>query len=358
MKQQIRFCRASDGTRLAYAQTGEGMPLVKTGNWLTHLEHDWRTPTWSSFLARLGERRTLVRYDPRGNGLSDWEVEDLSFEMNVADLEAVVDAAELDRFDLLGISQGGAVAIAFAQRHPERVRKLVLYGAFVRGQLVRDTSERQREEFETWLRIVRVGWGSSTAAYRHFFASLFMPTATQAQQLAFAELQRVSVSADNAERILATYASLDAAAYASRVSVPTLIMHVRDDVAVPFEEGRLLATLVPHAGFVPVEGRNHVLIEGDPAMEKVIAELVSFLAEGAEDVCLSRRLPEDLTRRELEVLELIAQGLDNTTMAAQLGLTPKTVRNHVASILSKLDVAHRSAAIVFAREAGLGRLGR
>jgi pimeloyl-ACP methyl ester carboxylesterase/DNA-binding CsgD family transcriptional regulator len=357
VRQQIRFCRAVDGTRLAYALSGEGAPLVKTGNWLTHLEHDWRTPLWQPFLARLSESRRLVRYDPRGNGLSDWDVEDLSLDANVADLEAVVDAAGLERFDLLGISQGGCVAVAYAARHPERVRRIVLYGAYARGMLLRDRAELQREEVETLRRLIRIGWGSGMAAYRQVFSSLFMPTASQAQQQAFSELQLVSASAHNAERILATFCCMDVRELAPRVAAPTLIMHVRGDAAVPYSEGRLLATMIPNAEFVPIEGENHVLIPDDPAFEQIGDEIERFLAAGAEPTAQSARLPSDLTGREREVLELIARGYDNGSIAAQLHVSSKTVRNHVTHILAKLDVTHRSAAIVLAREAGMGRGG-
>jgi pimeloyl-ACP methyl ester carboxylesterase/DNA-binding CsgD family transcriptional regulator len=309
LKQQIRFCRAVDGTRIAYASTGAGTPLVKTANWLTHLEFDWSTPLWKPFLTRLSERRQLIRYDQRGNGLSDWEVDDLSFEACVRDLEAVVDAAGIEQFDLLGISQGGPVAIGYAARHPERVRRLVLYGAFARGMLLREPADERR----------------------------------------------AATSALNAERILTSFSRMDVRAIAPHVRCPTKVVHVRDDTAVPFDEGRLLATLIPDAEFVPLEGANHVLIPDDPAFAHVVDEIEKFLAGQPVHAQPATALPQDLTLREREVLELIAQGLDNAAIARALRLSSKTVRNHVTNIFSKLAVAHRPAAIVLAREAGFGR---
>jgi pimeloyl-ACP methyl ester carboxylesterase/DNA-binding CsgD family transcriptional regulator len=354
LKQQIRFCRAGDGTRIAYASTGAGAPLVKTANWLTHLEYDWSTPLWKPFLTRLSERRQLIRYDQRGNGLSDWEVDDLSFEACVRDLEAVVDAAGLEQFDLLGISQGGPVAIGYAARHPQRVRRLVLYGAFARGMLLREPPDERRAELDTLCSVIRIGWGSPTDAYRQMFASLFMPTASQALQRAFSALQRAATSALNAERILTSFSGMDVRAIAPRVRCPTKVVHVRDDTAVPFDEGRLLATLIPDAEFVPLEGANHVLIPDDPAFGHVVDEIEKFLAGQPVHARPAAALPQNLTPREREVLELIAQGLDNAAIAGALRLSSKTVRNHVTNILSKLEVAHRPAAIVLAREAGFG----
>lgn len=356
MKQHVRFCTTQDGVTLAYATVGTGPPLVRTANWLSHLEHDWRTPLWRPFLARLARGRTLVRYDQRGCGLSDWEVDDISFDAWIADVEAVVEAAGLDRFPLLGISQGAAVAMAYAVAHPEQVSGLALYGGFARGVRARDPTPRQREEAETLLRLIRLGWGREDPVYRNVFASLFLPEATLEQMRAFSELQRLSTTAVNAERIVAAFEGIDVQELATRVRVPTLVLHVRGDARVPFEEGRLLASLIPEAEFVGVDGRNHVLLPGDPAFDQVGDEIDRFLDAG-HAVPYVGSVVTKLTRRETEVLDLIASGLDNAAIARRLFISPNTVRNHITSIFAKLGVARRPEAIVLGREAGLGRRG-
>jgi pimeloyl-ACP methyl ester carboxylesterase/DNA-binding CsgD family transcriptional regulator len=356
LEQQIRFCRADDDVTLAWAKSGQGPPLVKAANWLSHLEHDWNSPVWRPLLQELGRHHTIVRYDERGCGLSDWDVRDLSFEAWVRDLEAVVDAAGLGRFPLLGISQGGPIAIAYAVRHPERVSHLVLYGTYARGRLRRSPTAEQREEAETMVRMVRLGWGKDTHAYRRFFASLFWPDASLEQMQAFAELQRVSVSPETAARIVEAFDAIDVSDLAPRLRVPTLVLHVEGDGRIPFEEGRLLASMIPGATFVPLAGVNHVLGPDDPASAAFLDEVERFLSGG-------RRSPDhgvppeaaDLTPREREVLELLARGLDNAGLASSLHISPKTVRNHVHSIFAKLGVRHRAEAVVRAREMGFGR---
>lgn len=355
MEQQIRFCRTRDGVRLAYARTGTGPPLVKAANWLSHLERDWESPIWRPLLERLGERNTLYRYDERGCGLSDWEVEDLSFEAWVRDLETVVDAAGLERFPLLGISQGGPIAIAYTVRHPERVSELLLYGTYARGRLRRDPTPEQQEEAETLVQLVRLGWGRDNPAYRQVFASLFLPDATPEQTRAFSELQRISTSSENAARIVRGFDVIDVSDLAARVEVPTLVLHVRGDARIPFEEGRLVASLIPDATFVPLEGKNHVLFPQDPAFERVVSEIQRFIGVDAEGKSSAGDAFPGLTPRERDVLELIAQGLDNATIATRLFISEKTVRNHVSNVFAKLGASHRAEAAVRAREAGYGR---
>ena len=329
---------------------------MKAANWLSHLEHDWNSPVWRPLLEELGRHQTVVRYDERGCGLSDWDVEDLSFEAWVRDLEAVVDAAGLERFPLLGISQGGPIAIAYAVRHPDRVSRLVLYGTYARGRLRRSPTPEQREEAETMVRMVRLGWGKDTSAYRKFFASLFWPGASLEQMQAFAELQRISASPETAARIVEGFDSIDVSNLAPALRVPTLVLHVEGDARIPFAEGRLLASMIPGATFVPLPGANHVLGPGDPASAAFLAEVERFLSEGSDrGVMVPAPAAADLTPREREVLELLARGLDNAGLASSLHISPKTVRNHVHSIFAKLGVHHRAEAVVRAREMGFGR---
>lgn len=349
------FCRTAAGVTLAWARSGQGPPLVKAANWLSHLEHDWSSPVWRPLLERLGRHHTIVRYDERGCGLSDREVDDLSFEAWVEDLEAVVDAAGFERFPLLGVSQGGPIAIAYASRHPERVSRLVLYGTYLRGRLHRSPSAETKEEAETLVRLVRMGWGKDVDAYRSVFASLFWPDATREQMRAFAELQRVSASAETAARIVEGFDRVDVSHLAPRVDVPTLVLHVEGDARIPFEEGRRTAALIPGATFVPLPGVNHVLTPGDAAFELFVERVEGFLGVGATEVGKRASEVADLTPREREVLDLLCSGLDNQAVAETLSISPKTVRNHVSNVFAKLGVGHRGEAVVRGRELGFGR---
>ncbi|MFN0092742.1 MAG: alpha/beta fold hydrolase [Acidimicrobiales bacterium] len=275
--QQIRFCTATDGTLVAYATAGDGPPLVKAANWMTHLDYDWESPTWRHWLVGLAQRHTLVRYDERGCGLSDWNVDRFSFEAWVDDLELVVDAVGLDRFPVLGISQGAAVAIAYAVRHPERVSALVLWGAYGRGRLVRAATEAQRREAALDLELARVGWGRDDDTFLQVFTSQFLPDGTREQWAAFNELQRRTISPENAVRFLETFAGIDVVEDAQRVRCPTLILHARHDLRVPLACARELAALIPGSRLVPLDSRNHILVEHEPAWAVFLGELERFL---------------------------------------------------------------------------------
>ena len=273
LQQEVHFCTASDGVRIAYAVAGRGPPLVKAANWLNHLEYDWQSPIWSELLHELAASHWLVRYDERGNGLSDWDVDDISFEAFVRDLESVVDAAGLERFALLGISQGCAVSIVYAIRHPERISHLVLHGGFARGRARRDL-----EHARTLLSLVKQGWGQENPAFRQFFTSLFLPEGTPEQMQWFNDLQRITTSPENAVRIMQATGELDISDLLPQVRVPTLVLHCRNDAAVVLDEGRRLAAGIPGAKFVALESRNHLVLESEPAWEKFIGEIKTFLA--------------------------------------------------------------------------------
>jgi pimeloyl-ACP methyl ester carboxylesterase/DNA-binding CsgD family transcriptional regulator len=349
-RQNLRFCISSDGVRLAYATVGSGPPLVKAANWLTHLEYDWQSPIWRHWVEGLSRRRTYIRYDTRGCGLSDREPAEISLEGWVHDLEAVVDAAGLERFPLLGVSQGGAIAVAYANRHPERVSHLVLYGTFARGRMKRGGGQAQTEEALLYYKLTEFGWGTDHAAFRAVFANEFLPDGAQEMICAFDELQRISSSGSVAMRTMQAADQIDVVDLAQRIACPTLVMHARGDRRIPFEEGRLFAAMIPGARFIPLEGRNHILLESEPAWEHFLEELDLFLPSAPAETAFIG----ELTGRERELLEFLARGLDNHQIAAHLGLSEKTVRNMVSSILDKLDVESRSAAIVRARMAGFG----
>jgi DNA-binding response OmpR family regulator/pimeloyl-ACP methyl ester carboxylesterase/DNA-binding SARP family transcriptional activator len=276
--QDIRFCRSADGVRIAYATIGEGPPLLKPANWLTHLEHDWQSPVWRHWMRELSRGRRLIRYDERGNGLSDWQAEDLSFDACKRDLEAVVEAAGLQRFPMLGISQGCASALAYAVDHPERVSRLVLYGGYARGWAKRGNPSEiaTRAALGT---LMRHGWGAENPAFRQSFTSLFIPDGTPEQARWFNELQRATAPPDNALRLYEMFGSIQLEALLPRVSVPTLVLHCTGDNVVPFDEGRRLATAIPGARFVPLDGRNHILLEDEPAWTRFLTEVRSFLDE-------------------------------------------------------------------------------
>jgi class 3 adenylate cyclase/pimeloyl-ACP methyl ester carboxylesterase len=277
-ERQIRFCCTPDGVQLAYSCIGTGPPLVKTGNWLTHLEKDLESPIWRHVWRDLARDHTLIRYDARANGLSDWEVDEISFEAFVRDLEVVVDAAGIEKFDLLGISQGCAVSIVYAVRHPERLNRLVLYGGFAIGWAKRAQSAADREQAAAMVTLMRLGWGQQNPAFRQMFTSQFAPDATKEQADWFNDLQRVSCSPENAVRNLEAAGQTDVTDLLSKVSVPTLVMHAREDASVPFESGRRMAAGIPGARFVSLQGRNHLILEDEPAYPRFLEEIRSFLA--------------------------------------------------------------------------------
>jgi pimeloyl-ACP methyl ester carboxylesterase/DNA-binding CsgD family transcriptional regulator len=340
LNQELRFCTAPDGARIAYAVHGSGPPLVRTPTWLTHLEFDWGSPVWRHWLDGLGECNTVLRYDERGCGLSDREVDDLSLEARVADLEAVVDAMGCERFVLLGMSQSGPTAIAYAARHPERVSHLVLYATYARGRLMRDPSPSAREHAELMISLIRMGWGQNLPAFRRLFTTLFIPDATEEQMEWFDELQRVTTDPETAVRIRHARNHELVTREASEIRSPTLVLNARDDQLVPFEEGRLLATLVPDARFVPLESRNHILLANEPAWEQFQAELRAFT--GSTEARAPEPLP-DLSTRERDVLSLVADGLNNEEIAARLYLSVRTVERHLSNIYAKLRLSGKAA---------------
>jgi pimeloyl-ACP methyl ester carboxylesterase/DNA-binding CsgD family transcriptional regulator len=346
--QQIRFCRAPDGARIAVATLGQGPPLLRATHWLSHVEFDSRSPVWAHWLRELGRDHTYIRYDQRGCGLSDWAPPSISFESWVSDLETVVELLGLKRFALLGMSQGGAVAIAYAVRHPERVSRLVLHGAYAQGRLRRACSAQEREEAETLLKLIRIGWGRDNPAFRQLFTTLFIPQGTPTQHQWFNELERISATPENAAAIIEATYHVDVAALAEQVRVPTLVFHARHDARVPFDEGMKLATLIPGARFFPLESHNHVLLDTEPAWPQFLGTMRAFLAEDRDDAAAVGTAA--LTPREREVLVLMARGLDNQAIATALNKGEKTVRNQVSSIFGKLGVRTRAEAIVWARE--------
>jgi pimeloyl-ACP methyl ester carboxylesterase/DNA-binding winged helix-turn-helix (wHTH) protein len=275
-RQEIRYCTTSDGVRLAYATSGEGPPLVKASNWLTHLDFEWGSPIWRHWYQALSLHHRLVRYDERGNGMSQRDVPDVSFDTWVRDLETVVDAAGLDHFPLLGISRGGAIAIAYAVKHPERVTQLVLYGAFAAG--IKHTGTPQEIEARQALAsLLRLGWGLNNPAFCKTFTCRFIPEATSEHEQWFDELQRVSTSPENAARLMERDDDIDVRPLLSQVKTPTLIIHCDRDQAVPPEKGRFLAAEIPGSRYVSLPSANHLMLEEEPAWSLFLEEIGLFL---------------------------------------------------------------------------------
>jgi pimeloyl-ACP methyl ester carboxylesterase/DNA-binding winged helix-turn-helix (wHTH) protein len=275
-RQEIRYCTTSDGVRLAYASIGSGPPLVKASNWLTHLDFEWGSPIWRHWWSALSVHHRVIRYDERGNGMSQRDVRDVSFDTWVRDLETVVDAAGLDRFSLLGISRGGPIAIAYAVKHPERVTHLVLYGAFAAGPS-HVAPPGEREARHALISLTRLGWGLNNPAFCKLFTAQFIPEATPEQERWFDELQRVSTSPENAARLMELRDDLDIRPLLSQVTTPTLVMHCDRDRAIPAEHGRAIAAAIPNARYVSLPGANHLMLEQEPAWAMFLEELGLFL---------------------------------------------------------------------------------
>jgi len=355
MNQDIRFCTSSDGVKLAYAVSGEGPPLVMSATWLTHLEHQWRSLAWRPWLDAFSSEHTLLRYDSRGCGLSDRDAHDLSFENWVRDFECVVEAASLHRFALLATCQGGPIAIQYAARHPERVSHLILYGTYARGRLRWTDRPNEVEKTRLLLDLTQLGWGQENHAFLQVWASAFQPGGTLEHLRSWSDQMRRATSAETAVRLLRIGWSVDVRDAARKIKCPVLVAHPERDSVVPIGEGRLLAGLIPNCRFVQLDTENHMPLADDPEWPRLVAEVRAFLNEPVDRTLARNVLPlHELTPRERAVLDGIAEGLDNSEIAASLGLSEKTVRNHITRVFDKIGVEHRYQAIVLARAAGLG----
>ncbi|HVL59301.1 MAG TPA: alpha/beta fold hydrolase [Burkholderiaceae bacterium] len=352
--QELRFCISSDGTRIGYARTGRGNPIVKAANWLTHIELDLMSRPYRPLIEELSRIGQLVRYDQRGCGLSDRAAADVSLDAHVADLAAVIDAVDAQKVVLFGLSQGGAIAARYTALNPHRVSHLVLLNAYAQGVDLRDVPATVKETARLLTQLVRLGnWKQPNPAFAQLFTTQLMPDAPPEVARAFNEMMRLASSPEQAARLLESMRQLDATDSLPLIRCPTLVCHSRSDAQVPFEEGRRIASAIPDARFVPLESRSHLLLDDEPAWTQFFRELRAFLAPAAD----ARGTPAfgSLTAGERRLLDHLASGLDNAQIAARLGLAEKTVRNTITRIFDKLAVENRAQAIVLARDAGFGQ---
>ena len=331
--QDVRFCRADDGVRLAWARHGSGPPLLIVSCWLSHLQHDWQSPVWRHFLDDLGEMATVIRYDERGFGLSDWDVSDFSLARRLADLETLVEATGLDRFAVLGMSGGAPVALAYAHAHPERVTRIVLYGAMARGGLQQADDAAE----EAFLAMIRAGWARPDPVFRRVFTNAFIPDATEEQMEWMDELQRTSTNTENAVCSRIARHQVDIADLLPGIVAPTLVLHAQGDRVAP-DWGPKLAAEIPDARLVMLQSRNHVLLADEPSWPIFRREVADFLAEDRATPPMT-----NLSDREREILLLAAEGLDNVEIAERLTLSVRTVERHFQNVYLKLGLSGRTA---------------
>lgn len=344
LHQDIAFRFSTDGTRIATATCGSGPVLLRAAHWLSHVTYDLDSPVWRPWVEALSRCHRYVRYDPRGCGMSDRHCADLSLAAWQQDFDAIAATVEADRFALFGMSQGGALAIDYAVRHPERISHLVLFNAYAQGGRARARTDAERLEAETLVNFIRIGWGHENPAFCRFFTNLFIPGGTPEQHRWWGDLERETASAEVAAKTLWQMQGLDVLDLCARIEVPTLVVACRNDMRVPFEQGVKLGAAISGARFVPLDSANHVLLSGEPAWDVFHEELAKFLGDVAAPRPALRKA--GLTAAEAEVLQLLAEGLNNRSIAGRLGKSEKTVRNQVSVVLSKLGVQSRSQAIV------------
>jgi pimeloyl-ACP methyl ester carboxylesterase/DNA-binding CsgD family transcriptional regulator len=353
--QQIRFCKSRDDTRIAYAICGRGPPLLFAQHWMHHLDHDWDNAIWRPWLDLLTRKHTLIRFDWRGCGLSDRDGVSFTGEKFIEDFEAVVAAAALKRFAIVGISSCGLFSAGYAARHPDRVSRLFLSAPGARGRLGSDPTPEDVNALQARLKILQLGWEEDQFASREYLIAQHIIDGTHADKQAFLDILTASSSAANAMRLVSTFARADMRDVFPKIVCPTTILHSRFDPLLPFDDAREAPALIPGAQFIPLESRNHLLLDSEPAWRRMVEALDEFLRDPAQTPSAeAKALANDLTPREHQVLELVAQGLGNDAIAKHLGISEKTVRNQLSIVFSKLDATSRAQIIVKARDAGFG----
>lgn len=349
IRQHVRYVTASDGARLAWAESGSGDVVVKAANWLTHLEFEWESPVWKHWLDFFSTHFRFIRYDERGCGMSEWKAGSLTLDQWTADLDSVIEAAQpAGPVTLIGVSQGAATCLRYAIANPDRVARLILYGGYLRGALRRGDPAAE-SAYRAMIDLARVAWGHDNPTFRQVFTSRFFPGGTREQLDWFNELCLKATTGEIAASLLESRAIVDVTDSLDSVRVPTLVLHSRNDEVVPVAEGRMLASRIPGAEFVELDSRNHVLLEHEPAWDRFREAVLSFIRAKSS---LEESAFAALSERERQVLALMAGGLSNLAIAEQLRISEKTVRNHASNVFDKLGVWSRAQAIVFARDRG------
>lgn len=344
LPEKVRFCRGLDGARIAFAVHGRGPPLILGKFWISHLQYDWDDPMLGHLLDSLGRVATVVRFDERGYGLSDWEPEDLSLEARLGDLEAVAAAAGFDRYSLMAMGQAGQVAISHAVQHPGRVTRLILNGTYAG---VTDEYRATFEEyFATLIQIVRFGWALPDSRFRRVFSESIAPEATEKQKRWIDALQPLVTSRDTAITAAQVRQETDVMGLLGRVSVPTLVLHARGNRMAPFEQGRFMAAHIPDAHLVALESENMTPLASEPAWQVWLEEVMAFLEPDRASVptrSAQSEPVEQLTEREVEILHLVADGLTNNEIGQRLNISARTVERHLSNVYRKLGVSGRAA---------------
>lgn len=340
----VRFCRAHDGVRIAYAVHGSGPPLLLGKHWMSHLQYDWDDPVLGHLLKALGRVATVVRYDERGYGLSDWDPEDFSLEARVGDMDAVAEAAGFDRYAVLAMGQAGQVAISHTVQHPEHVTRLILSGTF--AGVTDEYRERFEEYFEALVHVVRYGWTLPDSRFRRVISESMVPGASEAQKRWIDDLLPLVTTKETAITAARARQETDVTGILVDVSVPSLVLHATGNRMAPIEQGRLMASHIPDAHFVPLDSENIAPLANEPAWQVWLDEVTRFM----EPDRASLRIPsaqaepvEQLTEREVELLLLVADGLTNDEIADRLTLSARTVERHLSNVYRKLGVSGRAA---------------
>jgi pimeloyl-ACP methyl ester carboxylesterase/DNA-binding CsgD family transcriptional regulator len=350
LRQQVRFIKATDGIRLALAESGSGPTLVKAANWLTHLEYEWESPVWKHWIRFFSEHTRFIRYDERGCGMSDLRLGTLTLDQWTRDLASIIDAAQTaGPVTLLGISQGAAACIRFAVEHPDRVARLILYGGYAHGPFKRGTPGPE-STYRAMIELARTAWGQDNPTFRQVFTSRFIPGGSAEQLQWFNDLCLKTTVGETAARLFEARGNIDIEDLLPLVRAPTLVLHARRDEVVPISEGHMLASRIDGAEFVELDSRNHVLLEHEPAWNRFKEAVIAFMP--VFELPTNHPRFAALSVRERQVLALIARGLSNDEIAALMHISEKTVRNHASNVFDKLGVWSRTQAMALARDHG------
>jgi pimeloyl-ACP methyl ester carboxylesterase len=276
--QDVRYALSADGSAIAWSALGEGPPLMRAGHWLSHLEMDMKSTLWGPLIARLARNHRLLRYDLRGTGRSEREAPLTGIDLFAEDMAAVADAAGVDRMDIFAASQAGPVALRFAARWPDRVRRLIVVGGYAEGRVHRVSTDDSLDE-ETMLAMIRAGWGKADSPFMQAFSALFAPDATRAQRDELVRMQLSSATTETAVTLRRLIDRFNVTEDLARVRAPVLIFHAEGDAIHPLSQGLKLAAHLADARFVLLHSRSHMMLPQDPAWHVLMDRTQAFLAE-------------------------------------------------------------------------------